>query len=101
MIRLSGRKTVMAKKLFIGNLAWEVAAEDLKEAFAKFGEVSDAFVAKDKFSGRSRGFGFVTFEDDAAADTAKQEMHDVELKGRPLMVDYATPRPEGEGNAPA
>ena len=84
----------MAKKLFIGNLAWETTAEQLQEAFEKFGTVSDAFVAKDKFSGRSRGFGFVTFDDDAAADTAKEQMHDVEHNGRPLMVDFATPKPD-------
>ena len=84
----------MAKKLFVGNLAWETTADQLKEAFDKFGPVSDAFVAQDKFSGRSRGFGFVTFDVDENADTAKEEMHDVELNGRPLMVDYATPKAE-------
>ncbi len=80
----------MAKKLFVGNLAWEVGAEDLKEAFSKYGEISDAFVATDKYSGRSRGFGFITFEDDSAADTAKTEMQGFELKGREINVDEAT-----------
>ena len=82
----------MAKKLFVGNLAWEVGAEDLKEAFSKYGEVSDAFVATDKFSGRSRGFGFVTIEDEAGAETAKEEMQGFELKGREINVDEANQR---------
>ena len=89
----------MANKLFVGNLAWEVGAEDLQETFSAHGNVTDAFVAKDKFSGRSRGFGFVTFETDAEAEAAKAALHDVELKGRPLMVDYATERPAGDGPA--
>jgi RNA recognition motif-containing protein len=82
----------MAKKLFVGNLAWEVGAEDLKEAFSKYGEVSDAFVATDKFSGRSRGFGFVTIEDEAGAETAKEEMQGFDLKGREINVDEANQR---------
>ena len=84
----------MAKKLFVGNLAWEVGAEDLQEAFSPFGTVSDAFVAKDKFSGRSRGFGFVTFDNEEEAEKAKTDLQDQDLKGRPLMVDYATERPD-------
>lgn len=84
----------MSKKLFVGNLAWEVGSEDLKEAFSKYGEVSDAFVATDKFSGRSRGFGFVTIEDEAGADTAKEEMQGFELKGREINVDEANQREE-------
>lgn len=82
----------MAKKLFVGNLAWETTAEDLQQAFEKFGAISDSFVAKDKFSGRSRGFGFVTFDNDEDADRAKEENHDVEVNGRPMMVDFATPK---------
>jgi RNA recognition motif-containing protein len=84
----------MSNKLFVGNLAWEVGFEDLKEAFSKFGEVTDAFVATDKYSGRSRGFGFVTFADEAAAQTAKAEMQGFELKGREINVDEATQREE-------
>jgi len=80
----------MSNKLFVGNLAWEVGAEDLKEAFSKFGEITDAFVATDKFSGRSRGFGFVTFANDEDAQKAKEEMQGFELKGREINVDEAT-----------
>ena len=79
----------MSNKIFVGNLAWEVGSEDLKEAFSKFGEVTDAFVVSDKYSGRSRGFGFVTFADDNAAEEAKKEMQGFELKGREINVDDA------------
>lgn len=83
----------MANKLFVGNLAWEVGFQDLKDAFTPYGNVTDAFVAVDKFSGRSRGFGFVTFEADDQAEAAKEALHDQDLKGRPMMVDWATERP--------
>ncbi len=82
----------MSKKLFVGNLAWEVGAEDLKELFSKYGTVSDAFVATDKYSGRSRGFGFVTIEEDEGAEKAKAELQGYELKGREINVDEANPR---------
>ena len=55
----------MAKKLFVGSLDWGVTTEDLQQAFAQFGDIEDAVVITDKFSGRSKGFGFVTFENDA------------------------------------
>ncbi len=83
----------MANKLFIGNLAWETGAEDLKEHFSQFGEVVDAFVATDKFSGRSRGFGFVTFADESAVAPAK-ELHGTDFKGRDLVVDDAQEKPQ-------
>ncbi|PID83511.1 RNA-binding protein [Candidatus Campbellbacteria bacterium] len=76
-------------KIFVGNLAWEVGSQDLKEAFSKFGEVTDAFVATDKYSGRSRGFGFVTFQDEEAKKNALAEMQGFELKGREINVDEA------------
>ncbi len=82
----------MPNKLFVGNLAWEVGFQDLKDAFSAHGNVTDAFVATDKFSGRSRGFGFVTFEKNEEAEAAKNALQDTDLKGRPLMVDWATAR---------
>ena len=88
----------MANKLFVGNLAWEVGFEDLQDAFSAYGNVTDAFVAKDKFTGRSRGFGFVTFEKDEEAKAAQESLHDQELKGRPMMVDWATERPTEGGS---
>ena len=82
----------MAKKLFVGGLAWATTSESLHEAFSSFGEVSDARVVTDRETGRSRGFGFVSFEDDAAADAALQQMDGAELDGRQLRVNEANER---------
>jgi len=57
-------------KLYIGNLSWETTTENLKAHFEEFGAVSDAIVITDRQSGRSRGFGFVTMDDDAEASKA-------------------------------
>jgi RNA recognition motif-containing protein len=81
----------MEKKLYVGNLPFSVNAEKLKEVFSDFGEVSDAFVVKDRNTGRSRGFGFVTFADEEAADKAIAEMNGKELEGRELVVNEAKP----------
>jgi RNA recognition motif-containing protein len=58
----------MSKKLFVGGLAWATSSEGLRAAFEKFGEITDAIVLTDRETGRSRGFGFVTFKEDSAAD---------------------------------
>ena len=79
----------MAIKLFVGNLDWTVKDEDLKEAFAPFGEVTSARVVTDRMSGRSRGFGFVEYATDEAANAAKQQMNGKDLKGRAIRVDVA------------
>lgn len=81
-------------KLYVGNLAWAVDDAKLKEAFAAFGEVSEAVVIKDKYSGRSKGFGFVTIDDDAAAGKALSEMNGKALEGREIKVSEAQPREE-------
>jgi len=79
----------MGKKLFVGNLDWSVKDEDLKQAFESFGEITSASVVNDRMSGRSRGFGFVEFASDDAAEKAKTEMNGKELNGRQLRVDLA------------
>lgn len=79
----------MSKKLFVGNLAWSVGDDDLKQAFASFGEMVSAKVVTERGSGRSRGFGFVEYADDNAAESAKQEMNGKDLKGRAIRVDLA------------
>ena len=81
----------MAKKLFVGNLAWETTQEELQELFAQYGEVEEAIIITDKFSGRSKGFGFVTFTDDAAADEAIAQLNEKESKGRNVVVNEAKP----------
>lgn len=93
----------MAKKVYVGNLPFSTTNEKLKEVFSKFGEITEATVIVNKFSGRSKGFGFVTFTNDADADKAMAEMHDKEMDGRKLTVKEATPfnpdapRPERRG----
>lgn len=82
----------MAKKLFVGNISWGMSDEDLKNLFAEYGDVEEAIIIKDKFSGRSKGFGFVTFTDDEAADKATEALHDSEQDGRKIVVNEARPR---------
>ena len=79
----------MAKKLFIGGLSWNTTAEHLREAFEEFGDISDAIVISDKSTGRSKGFGFITFNNDGDADNAIAEGNGAELEGRTLTVSEA------------
>ena len=81
----------MSKKVYVGNLPFTVAQEKLKELFGTFGEIEEATVISDKFSGRSKGFGFVTFVNDADADKAVAEMNGKEVEGRELKVNEAKP----------
>lgn len=87
-----GEKETMAKKLFVGNLSWNTRDEGLVEAFSTFGEVTDAKVIVDRGTGRSRGFGFVTFADDGAGDDAISAMDGKELDGRTIRVSVAHDR---------
>jgi RNA recognition motif-containing protein len=81
----------MQSKLFIGNLSWEVTAEDLKALFAGAGAVVDAAVISDKMTGRSRGFGFITMSSDDEAKKAIEMFNQYDLKGRKLNVNIARP----------
>ncbi len=92
----------MAKKLFVGGLSWGTTDEGLRQAFSGFGEVTDAKVIMDRETGRSRGFGFVTFASDEAAKEAMTKMDGSALDGRTLKVNEAQekergPRPGGFG----
>jgi RNA recognition motif-containing protein len=82
----------MSKKLFVGSLSWDTNDNGLRDAFLPFGEVSEAKVITDRGSGRSRGFGFVTFEDEEAADKAISALNNTELDGRTIRVDVAQER---------
>ncbi len=84
------------KSIFVGNLAWSVTDEDLKTKFSEFGSVLSARVVTDKFSGRSRGFGFVDM-DDADADKAIAATANQEWNGRKLTVNEAKPKAPREG----
>lgn len=79
-----------SKKLFIGSLKWGLTEDELKEAFAIFGEVTSCKIINDKETGKSRGFGFVEFASAAEAKSAHDEMQDFELKGRKINVAFAT-----------
>jgi len=83
--------------IYVGNLAREVSEEDLRQAFEAFGEVSTATVIKDKFTGESRGFGFVEMPAKAEAAAAIEGLNAKDLKGRDLNVNEARPRPESGG----
>ncbi len=82
----------MSKKLFVGGLSFSTDDAGLKEAFAQFGDVQEAKVVTDRESGRSRGFGFVTLTDDAAANRAIEGMNGKDLDGRTLNVNEARQR---------
>ncbi|MFN9813080.1 MAG: RNA recognition motif domain-containing protein, partial [Deltaproteobacteria bacterium] len=85
----------MAKKLFVGGLSWGTTDDGLRAAFERFGEVADAKVITDRETGRSRGFGFVTFGNDAHADAAVQQMDGATLDSRTINVNEARERERG------
>lgn len=87
----------MAKKIFVGNLGWNVRDEELYEAFKKFGKLVEVVVIFDRQSNRSKGFGFVTFEEANDALNAIAEMNGKDLQGRPLRVNEANERDKGGG----
>ncbi|CAO3639457.1 unnamed protein product [Mucor hiemalis] len=79
-------------KLFIGGLSWNTTDDSLREAFSQYGEVVDAIVIKDRETGRSRGFGFVTFSSPEEANAAVDALNDNELDGRRIRVNVAEQR---------
>lgn len=81
----------MAKNIYVGNIAWSASEQDLRDAFAQYGEVISAKIISDRETGRSRGFGFVEM-DDSAAEEAIRELDGKDLMGRPLKVNEARPR---------
>lgn len=87
----------MAKKLFVGNLSWNTNDGSLQALFATVGTVSSAQVITDRYSGRSRGFGFVEMSSDEEADKAIAELNGKDLDGRQITVNEARPR-EDRGN---
>lgn len=87
----------MAKKIYVGNLAFSVTDDELQQAFASFGNVASARVVIDKMSGRSKGFGFVEIEDDGAADEAINKMNGQTIAGRAVRVSEAKPQEPRSG----
>uniref|UniRef100_A0A0D9V9I3 RRM domain-containing protein n=1 Tax=Leersia perrieri TaxID=77586 RepID=A0A0D9V9I3_9ORYZ len=86
---------LMSTKLFVGGLSWGTDDQSLRDAFACFGEVTEARVISDRETGRSRGFGFVNFADDDAAKNAIEGMDGKDLGGRTVRVNFANERPPG------
>lgn len=82
----------MSKKLFVGSLPWAVNDQMLQETFEAHGKVVSAKVVTDRYTGRSRGFGFVEMETDEEAKAAITALHESELSGRNIIVSEAKPR---------
>jgi len=79
----------MAKKLFVGGLSWDTKDEGLRQAFAPYGEITEAKVITDRDTGRCRGFGFVTFAQNEDAKSAISKMDGTSLDGKTIKVNEA------------
>jgi len=90
----------MAKKLFVGGLSWDTNDDGLRQAFASYGEITEAKVITDRDTGRSRGFGFVTFARDEDAKTAISKMDGTSLDDKTIKVNEAQEKsPRGGGRS--
>jgi len=81
----------MGRKLYVGNLAFTLTEDDLKEAFSEAGEVESVKLITDRDTGRSKGFAFVEMKTDQEAETAIEKFNGQQLAGRPLTVNEARP----------
>jgi len=84
----------MSKKLYVGNLSYDVTEEDLRKSFGEAGECTAANIVRDKYSGNSRGFGFVEMATEEEAQEAIRKLNGGELSGRKIIVQEARPRKE-------
>ncbi len=84
-------------KIFVGGLPYQTDDDQLQQIFSSYGEISSAKVITDRDSGRSKGFGFVEMNDDAAAQKAIAELHEAELGGRTITVNEARPMEQRSG----
>jgi RNA recognition motif-containing protein len=87
-------------KIYVGNLPWSIKDNELSDLFAAYGEVSSASVIMDKFSGRSKGFGFVEMASDGDAEVAIKALNEKEIGGRNLRVNEARPREDRPARKP-
>ncbi|MGM0567882.1 MAG: RNA recognition motif domain-containing protein [Elusimicrobiota bacterium] len=83
---------MQASKLYVGNLNYDAKEKQLKEIFADMGEINEIIIIKDKFTGRSKGFGFIEFKDSESAQKAIDELDGQEFLGRELRVSPAKPK---------
>ena len=84
--------------IYVGNLSWGLKDQDLANMFASFGEVASAKIVTDKFTQRSKGFGFVEMPNDAEAQAAIAQLNGSEVEGRNLVVNESRPKQEGGGS---
>jgi len=84
-------------KIYVGNLSYEVTEEDLRQEFGTFGEVTSANIVKDKYSGRSNGFGFVEMATRSEAEAAITGLNGKTLKERTIVANQARPRTDNRG----
>ncbi len=90
----------MAKKLFVGGLSWDTTDDGLRQAFASHGEIAEAKVITDRDTGRSRGFGFVTFAEEEEGKSAISKMDGTNLDGKTIKVNEAQEkRPRGDSRS--
>lgn len=85
----------MGRRLYVGNLPYSTAEDQLTELFSRAGKVDNVKVMRDMATGRARGFAFVEMSNDEEAQRAITEFHEYRLDGRPLVVNEARPKPEG------
>lgn len=83
--------------IYVGNLSWNLKDQDLSNLFASHGEVSSAKIVTDKFTGRSKGFGFVEMTNDDQAQAAITALNGTEVDGRNIVVNESRPKQEGGG----
>lgn len=84
--------------IYVGNISWNLKDQDLANLFASYGEVTSAKIVTDKFTNRSKGFGFVEMAEDAAAQAAIAALNGSEVDGRNIVVNESRPKPEGGGS---
>ncbi|HNW70670.1 MAG TPA: RNA-binding protein [Bacteroidales bacterium] len=85
-------------KIYAGNLHYGMTEDELQKIFEEYGQVSSVKIITDKYSGRSKGFGFVEMPNDAEAQQAIDELNGTDVKGRNITVNQSIERKEGEGN---
>jgi RNA recognition motif-containing protein len=91
-------KFISKMNIYVGNLSWNLKDQDLSNLFASYGEVTSAKIVTDKFTQRSKGFGFVEMADDASAQAAIAALNGSEVDGRNIVVNESRPKPEGGGS---
>ena len=84
--------------IYVGNLSYNVEEFDLKEIFEEYGEVSSVKIITDKFTGKSKGFGFIEMSDDSEAKRAIEELNGGELENRKIVVNESQPKEERSNN---